>query len=365
MFSKAFKDSLFQIKNTQFSTLTALSYLGDWVIYIVLLIGAMLWRRGNPRYHEFSLDDNSISHTYYNDIAVMFNDVMLFILSLVAPVVFTFVVFGFDPLDSITRKVWNIFVGLLAFTGMHAYQSIVVTILKIQLGVPRPDMIQRCQPRDWSLPTLGTLNNVGICGLTNLQLIRDGFKSFPSGHAATASTSALFCFFLFATKYKVFDERPLTLKIIISILPFKIAMFLTASRFSDNRHFISDLIAGAIIGIFSAYLVYRIYFSSLTDELNSGQALPPRRLAAGDPKKLFWRFLRDPTYHYNEYASPIEDIDFASATSSPVDSEDPNRSHSNPAGKYSGSNLHTLRGMSSSGTYSRGASRAGTNRISA
>jgi len=221
------------------------------------------------------------------------------------------------------RKLWNIHCALLAFLAAHSFQVVIVSILKVITGAPRPDLIQRCIPRSFDIPPFGSLSNVAICSNFNIREIDEGFKSFPSGHASTSFTSATICFFIFASRHRIFDDRGVAFKILVSILPFMFALFITATRFSDNRHFFIDLIAGSFIGIGAAYVGYHFYFPSFKNVKNGGKAFPPRRIGAEKKYKGvggFWKLPEDDDYDYNDRASTIDEDDNISNESSAADS---------------------------------------------
>ncbi|WP_164110693.1 MULTISPECIES: phosphatase PAP2 family protein [Sphingobacterium] len=92
--------------------------------------------------------------------------------------------------------------------------------------------------------------------------------SFPSGHAATAFSSAHFM-------YKEYRDRNFWLS--VSGYPF--AAFTGIYRVINNKHWASDVVAGAGIGIISTELAYLLYprFSSLfdgKDKKNSVTVMP-------------------------------------------------------------------------------------------
>ena len=75
-----------------------------------------------------------------------------------------------------------------------------------------------------------------------------GWKSFPSGHTATAFVGAEFLF----QEYK---EK----SIWIGIGGYTVAMLIGISRVYNNKHWVSDVITGAGIGILSTKIVYKTY----------------------------------------------------------------------------------------------------------
>lgn len=237
------------------------------------------------------------------------------------------------------RKFWNIHCALLAFLASHSFQTVLVSILKIIAGAPRPDLIQRCIPSSFDLPPFGSLSNVGICSNPVVREIDEGFKSFPSGHASTSFTSATFSFFVFASRHRIFDNRAVSFKILVSIMPFFFSTFITASRYSDNRHFLVDLIAGVLIGMLAAYIGYHFYFPSFKNVQNGGKAYPPRRIGVEKRYKGvggFWKLPDDDSYEYDDRASTIDEDCTTDCSYSPPP---PKSKHSN--NRYGKSRPHT------------------------
>jgi diacylglycerol diphosphate phosphatase / phosphatidate phosphatase len=59
----------------------------------------------------------------------------------------------------------------------------ITALFKNTVGRPRPDFIDRCQPREDAVDPFRGLSNFSIC--TRTDLLRDGFKSFLSGHSSS------------------------------------------------------------------------------------------------------------------------------------------------------------------------------------
>jgi diacylglycerol diphosphate phosphatase/phosphatidate phosphatase len=62
--------------------------------------------------------------------------------------------------------------------------------LKNAIGKPRPDLIDRCQPNAEIMNALLATNNFtladhSICGQKDNAILKDGFRSFPSGHSSS------------------------------------------------------------------------------------------------------------------------------------------------------------------------------------
>ncbi|GAB5589340.1 hypothetical protein Unana1_04240 [Umbelopsis nana] len=149
-------------------------------------------------------------------------------------------------------------------------------IVKITVGRPRPDMLDRCQPAAGSVdPPLG-LSNYTICTTDlNSYVMNDGFKSFPSGHSSFSFAGLGFLSLYLAGKMHLFDRRGHTYKGFIFAAPWIGAMLVAISRTVDYRHHWQDVTVGAIIGTGLAFFAYRQYYPPLWSD-TSDEPYAPR-----------------------------------------------------------------------------------------
>lgn len=95
------------------------------------------------------------------------------------------------------RKAWEWFVGWLGLALSLITQFLITQGLKNVIGKPRPDMLARCIP-DVDNITAYAVGGYGqpisnrwvlvdqtICQQGDQAVLYDGFRSFPSGHAAS------------------------------------------------------------------------------------------------------------------------------------------------------------------------------------
>jgi len=164
-----------------------------------------------------------------------------------------------------TEKRWF---GVGAMTREMAWSfglaTLITNIAKLYVGRPRPNFFELC---GWDGTKCTTEEN-------------NAYKSFPSGHSATAmSTFGLICIHFVENVlwqlrgYKVPWYRldaspnswawnlfsPITTSIgnpaiLVALLPGFWAFFVVCSRIHDYWHFAGDALAGAIIGLFCAIL---------------------------------------------------------------------------------------------------------------
>jgi hypothetical protein len=72
------------------------------------------------------------------------------------------------------------------------------------------------------------------------------------------------------------DNRGEVWKTFIVLVPLLAASLMAVSRIMDARHHPFDVITGAMLGQFMAWVAYRQYFPPLTEPKKKGHAYPPR-----------------------------------------------------------------------------------------
>lgn len=76
-------------------------------------------------------------------------------------------------------RLWEMNCGILGLLLSQGLAFVITQVLKNACGKPRPDLIDRCQPRSYDLPVF-SLSNSTIC-TGDPKIIKDGFRSWPSG----------------------------------------------------------------------------------------------------------------------------------------------------------------------------------------
>lgn len=166
----------------------------------------------------------------------------------------------------ISRSVWDLHNGLLGFVLAQALTLTITTIVKCTVGRPRPDLIDRCQPvpgsanaRPYGLVT----DHICSVGVDN-KILRDGFRSFPSGHASTSFAGFTYLSLYLAGKLHLFDRRGHAVTAWLCGTPLMAATLIAVSRTMDYRHHATDVIAGALLGLVIAYWSYKLYYPALS-----------------------------------------------------------------------------------------------------
>jgi len=208
---------------------------------------------------DFSLQDTSLRHPYAVHERVP--NSALYMICFVAPLIL-------QPIVSFltVRSRWDIHNATLGLILSLATTGAITQIVKITVGRPRPDLIDRCQPpANATDPPFG-LSTWTICTQTNSSIMKDGFRSFFSGHSSLSFAGLGFLSFYLAGKMHLFDKRGHTGKTWLALSPFSAAALVAISRTMDYRHHWQDVLVGSIVGTVLAYFCYRQYFPSLASE---------------------------------------------------------------------------------------------------
>ncbi|GME51301.1 Phosphatidic acid phosphatase type 2/haloperoxidase [Neofusicoccum parvum] len=319
-----------------------LSYIFDWIIIIGIAAVGAGWNDIKPYHRPFSLLDLSISfpHTDPETIPTW----LLAVVALVAPaVIIFFVCLIFVPGPTANpstpksliwrRKFWEWNTGWMGLALSLATAFMLTQGMKLLFGKPRPDLLSRCQPDVANVDRYRTggfgedisarwvLVTSEICQNTDMDILNDGFKSFPSGHASFAWSGLLYLFLFLCSKFAIaipflpprpysqdaahtalereqrlslplFHTRshhhqskpstssstnladrppssivpirnqaaaPPTYVLVLALVPLGAAIYITASRFFDFRHHGFDLLFGSFIGIACAWVSFRWY----------------------------------------------------------------------------------------------------------
>ncbi|OBZ83116.1 putative diacylglycerol pyrophosphate phosphatase 1 [Choanephora cucurbitarum] len=238
-----------------------LSYAYDWALVVLMTIAFFAIDKIEPFRRRFSLEDKTIMFPYTEHESVPIW--LLAVIAFLAPVL----IIGFVSLSNIgyKRNFNDFHSGVLGLCLGLSMTVMLTDVIKITAGRPRPDMLSRCQPAlDAVDPTFG-LSSVDICTADiNSHMMRDGFKSFPSGHSSFSFAGLGFLAFYLAGKMKMFDKFGYTYKGFMFAFPVIGALLVAISRTEDYRHHWQDVTIGSILGTLCAYFAYRQYYPSLS-----------------------------------------------------------------------------------------------------
>ena len=378
------------------------SYVLDWVLVVVL--GGVSFAIGNtsPNKRPFSVDDRSISSVLPPPQQFFFAQLtrtapfpysfpyaqheacpvwLLVLLAVILPAIVIVLVAltlipgptTAVPRDSTTttsirglvwrRRLWELHAGVLGLALALASAWFLVNFLKNLLGKPRPDLLARCAPN----PSLGSrfrvggwpgeagsagLFSSGVCTATDSKRLDDGFRSYPSGHAAIAAAGLVYLSLFLAGKLGVvipsvllsktaslspasslsaFPSRmptehesseasqanrrapparnrsassrssehsrslrrqaaaPPVYLLVLALVPFYVSVWIAASRWYNFRHHGFDILSGYLVGLAAAVFSFRYYHLPVGG--GAGWAWGPR-----SRDRAFWAGVGRPGY---------------------------------------------------------------------
>ncbi|KAF8894685.1 phosphatidic acid phosphatase type 2/haloperoxidase [Infundibulicybe gibba] len=236
-----------------------ISYAPDWIMTILLAAAFFSLDKVEGYRRSFSLDDTSLRHTFAVHERVP--NTALLLICFIAPLVL-------QPLINLLtiRSWWDLHNGTLGLVLSLATTGSFTQFIKITVGRPRPDILDRCQPPPGASDPPFGLSVFTICTQTDNGILRDGFRSFPSGHASLSFAGLGFFSFYIAGKLHLFDRKGHAGKAWISLFPFAGAALVAISRTMDYRHHWHDVLVGSILGTVLAYFSYRQYYPGLGSE---------------------------------------------------------------------------------------------------
>ncbi|KAF8652691.1 hypothetical protein AX16_004196 [Volvariella volvacea WC 439] len=237
-----------------------ISYAPDWIITIVLAAIFLSLEKVEGYRRSFSVEDTSLRHTFAVHERVP--NAALIVICLVVPLIL-------QPIINFltVRSLWDLHNSALGLILGLSVSGVITQFVKITVGRPRPDLVDRCRPPPGTRDPEFGLSEWTICTNTDAYILRDGFRSFPSGHASLSFAGLGFLAFYIAGKLHLFDRRGVAGKAWLALGPFAAAALVAISRTMDYRHHWQDVLVGSLLGTVCSYFSYRQYYPSLADEL--------------------------------------------------------------------------------------------------
>lgn len=293
-----------------------------------------------PKERAFSLLDLTISYPF---IPESISTSTLALVCLLAPaIIIALIVAIFVPgrnhnrklqrKEVIALKLWEWEKGWAGLALSLAAALFATQALKNMFGKPRPNCIATCDPDlsnidNYVVGGLGqgisprwVLVSSSICANPNVADIRDGFRSFPSGHASFSWAGLLYFSLYLCSKFNIsipylpyqpspqstngnqssnmellplhhqrgetpsddttksddpsipqnpttFASQPLRNRaaspplylLVLAFIPIAVALYICSTRYAEYYHKGFDIIAGSFIGIVTAWISFRLY----------------------------------------------------------------------------------------------------------
>ncbi|PVH38269.1 hypothetical protein PAHAL_5G215500 [Panicum hallii] len=180
------------------------------------------------------------------------------VIAVIAPVVI-FIVFYIRR-----RNVYDLHHAILAGILFAVLITGVLTdAIKDAVGRPRPNFFWRCFPDGKAVYDSIT---TGVICHGDPKVIKEGHKSFPSGHTSWSFAGLGFLSWYLAGKITVFDRRGHVAKLCVVLLPLLVAAMVAISRVDDYWHHWQDVCTGGVLGLVVASVCYLQFFPAPSDE---------------------------------------------------------------------------------------------------
>ncbi|KAK7305458.1 hypothetical protein VNO77_43364 [Canavalia gladiata] len=227
----------------------ALSHKQDWLI--LLLLGAMegILNFIEP-FHRYVGKDmmTDLMFPYKEDTIPMWG---VPILSIFFPVLIFFAFYF------VRKDVYDLHHAILGIMFSSLITGVITDSIKDAVGRPRPNFFQRCFPD--KVPVFDKDTGDVLC--TGIKaVIKEGYKSFPSGHTSWSFAGLSFLSWYISGKIRVFDRRGHIAKLCLVLLPLLVAALVGITRVDDYWHHWTDVFTGGLIGITVASTCYLLLF---------------------------------------------------------------------------------------------------------
>ncbi|XP_016680565.2 lipid phosphate phosphatase 2 isoform X1 [Gossypium hirsutum] len=164
------------------------------------------------------------------------------------------------------RDVYDLHHAVLGLLFSVLVTAVITDSIKNAVGRPRPDFFWRCFPDGKDV--YDKWGNVICHG--DKSVIREGHKSFPSGHTSWSFAGLGFLSLYLSGKIKAFDRRGHVAKLCIVFLPLLVASLVGISRVDDYWHHWQDVFAGGLLGLVVATFCYLQFYPPPYDANGSG-----------------------------------------------------------------------------------------------
>ncbi|XP_022945014.1 lipid phosphate phosphatase 2-like isoform X1 [Cucurbita moschata] len=226
----------------------AKNHLLDWLILLILVVVEVILVSVHPFYRYVGKDMMTDLRFPFKDNTVPVWSVPLY--AVILPILIFLIVY------IRRRDVYDLHHAVLGLLFSVLITAIITDAIKNGVGRPRPNFFWRCFPD--GIEAYDRTGNV-ICHGKESE-IREGHKSFPSGHTSWSFAGLGFLAFYISGKIQAFDGRGHVAKLCLVFLPLLGAALVGVSRVDDYWHHWQDVFAGAIIGLVVSGFCYLQFF---------------------------------------------------------------------------------------------------------
>lgn len=221
----------------------------DWLILILLVVIEVILNVIEP-FHRFVGKEMLTDLSYplqTNTIPFWSVPLIAILLPIVVILVYYF----------IRQDVYDLHHAILGLLFSVLITAVITDAIKDAVGRPRPDFFWRCFPNGKGV--FDTRTTDVLC-TGDKSVIKEGHKSFPSGHTSWSFAGLSFLSWYLSGKIRAFDRKGHVAKLCIVFLPILLAALVGVSRVDDYWHHWQDVFAGGVIGATVASFCYLQFF---------------------------------------------------------------------------------------------------------
>lgn len=229
----------------------------DIVIIILLCLVWGLLNRMNPKRMHVPKRDSRLMYPHYDSgITEAMNLVVVIGLPVIVYIIMFAILktkgtlYAMVPFDFIAIVVGHVGCIILA--------NILANVIKLQVGRPRPDF--------FSVLGLNATSETQIPDSMSYKTYYECFKSFPSGHSASASCGGFF-FLLFLQKAIKTNQFSIYM---LKMLPIGYTFYVACTRIIQYRHHFEDVLGGLMIG----FIFPSLYFYGQQEVIFTSKPFP-------------------------------------------------------------------------------------------
>ncbi|ODV82076.1 acid phosphatase/Vanadium-dependent haloperoxidase [Suhomyces tanzawaensis NRRL Y-17324] len=212
-----------------------------------------------PFERQFYVNDLTISHPFAEHERVDGTQLMLYAVWIPLAIIVAAGLVFTKP----KNKVYVTYVAVVGLGVSTFTTSVLTDLLKNYIGRHRPDFLSRCVPKP-DTPKDVLVFAKDVCTTKNLELLRDGFRTTPSGHSSLSFSGLLYLSLFLAGQLVVTNKYVGAWRTVLCALPTVGAALIALSRTEDYRHHFVDILIGSTIGIIIAIWTYFRLFPSLS-----------------------------------------------------------------------------------------------------
>ncbi|KAG0489233.1 hypothetical protein HPP92_008044 [Vanilla planifolia] len=224
-------------------------HMHDWIILVLLGIIDIILNVIEP-FHRFVGKDMLADLRY----PMKSNTVPFWAVPLIAILLPILIIIG---LYFKRKNVYDLHNAILGLLFSVLITGVLTDAIKDAVGRPRPDFFWRCFPD--GIDHYNNFTTSVICH-GDKSVIKEGHKSFPSGHSSWSFAGLGFLSWYLSGKIKVFDRRGHIAKLCIILFPLLCAALIAISRVDDYWHHWQDVFTGGSIGLVVSLICYLQFF---------------------------------------------------------------------------------------------------------